>query len=247
MSIKFKGILVSDNSNILEKYCEALQDTFDISVFSDNTLALSYFIENNLNLDFYIISYSDSSKDSIDFFMNKIREINPAIKEILIELDDNYNMDEFRHSLNFIKGQDVSEISNSILEYLENTNKDSIKRQYSRVNWPLNVIVAFADKHTIERNILSISGNGAYISSDTNIPKKDEEVSLTISFKDFKLFTKANVVFININNERPNFPKGFAVQFIDIGAASQKIIDQIIKDKLLENILIEYEDGHFNE
>ena len=177
MSIKFKGILVSDNSNILEKYCEALQYTFDISVFSDNTLALSYFIENNLNLDFYIISYSDSSKDSIDFFMNKIREINPAIKEILIELDDNYNMDEFRHSLNFIKGQDVSEISNSILQYLENTNKDvlNINRKF---NMPLKYGATMANIGFAIPNVISDTVQATIFSEAGFIPVVDNLIGI---------------------------------------------------------------------
>ena len=101
-------------------------------------------------------------------------------------------------------------------------------------------------KNSIDRNILSISGNGAYISSDTSIPDKGDMLGLTISFKDFKLFTEAKVVWVNDDNKKPEFPKGFAVQFIDIGPASQKIIDQIIRDKLLQEILIEYKDENFS-
>ena len=141
----------------------------------------------------------------------------------------------------------MSHVNNVLLQHVNN-NDSSQRRQYSRVNWPLNVIVSYKDKMrgTMERNILSISGNGAYIRSDINIPNKGDMLGLTISFKDFKLFTEAKVVFINNGTERPNFPKGFAVQFIDIGVASQKIIDQIIRDKLLQEILIEYEDENFS-
>ena len=109
-------------------------------------------------------------------------------------------------------------------------------------------IIAYKDKirGTIDRNILSISGNGAYISSDTNIPDKGDMLGLTISFKDFKLFTEAKVVWINNENQKPDLPKGFAVQFIDIGMASQKIIDQIIRDKLLQELLVELKDENFS-
>ena len=126
--------------------------------------------------------------------------------------------------------------------------EDNQKRQYSRVNWPLHVIVSYKDKSkdSIDRNILSISGNGAYICSDINIPNKGDMLGLTISFKDFKLFTEAKVVWINDDNKKPDLPKGFAVQFIDIGLASQKIIDQIIRDKLLQEILIEYKEENFS-
>ena len=194
-----------------------------------------------------MIRYNEKDENSISFFADKIKDINPQIKLVIIEAEDDFDNNKYPYAIIFNKKSEMSHVNNVLLQHVNN-NDSSQRRQYSRVNWPLNVIVSYKDKMrgTMERNILSISGNGAYIRSDINIPNKGDMLGLTISFKDFKLFTEAKVVFINNGTERPNFPKGFAVQFIDIGVASQKIIDQIIRDKLLQEILIEYEDENFS-
>lgn len=168
----------------------------------------------------------------------------------MTDVSDDFDETAYPYALIFHRNTDVSvivqSIQNEVSKILDDGNKK--RRQYSRVNWPLNVIIAYKDKirGTIDRNILSISGNGAYISSDTNIPDKGDMLGLTISFKDFKLFTEAKVVWINNENQKPDLPKGFAVQFIDIGMASQKIIDQIIRDKLLQELLVELKDENFS-
>ena len=176
-----------------------------------------------------MVRISNENEDSVKFFADKIKEINPQIKLVIIE-SENGALDEkkYNDALIFTKQIDAEHIVSSIKKYIENIDDNQKRRQYSRVNWPLHVII------------------GAYISSDTSIPDKGDMLGLTISFKDFKLFTEAKVVWVNDDNKKPEFPKGFAVQFIDIGPASQKIIDQIIRDKLLQEILIEYKDENFS-
>ncbi|WP_297296563.1 PilZ domain-containing protein [uncultured Brachyspira sp.] len=246
---QIKAVIIENDPSILSKYKTAFSNLFSISSFADTNSSLAYIIENNLSIYFYIIRYNESEKDSIKFFTDKISKINPQIKLVLTNISEDFDTSLYPNALIFPKNTDVSaivqSISNEISKFEENSKR---RRQYSRVNWPLNVIIAYKDKirGTIDRNILSISGNGAYISSDTNIPDKGDMLGLTISFKDFKLFTEAKVVWINNENQKPDLPKGFAVQFIDIGMASQKIIDQIIRDKLLQEILVEFKDENFS-
>ena len=246
---KIKGIFIESDSSILSKYKTSFDESFDITIFKDSNSSLSYIIENNLNIYFYVVRISNENEDSVKFFADKIKEINPQIKLVIIE-SENGALDEkkYNDALIFTKQIDAEHIVSSIKKYIENIDDNQKRRQYSRVNWPLHVIIGYKDKikNSIDRNILSISGNGAYISSDTSIPDKGDMLGLTISFKDFKLFTEAKVVWVNDDNKKPEFPKGFAVQFIDIGPASQKIIDQIIRDKLLQEILIEYKDENFS-
>lgn len=245
---RIKGVLIENEPSILEKYRSLLREAFDITVFNDTNSSLAYIIENNLNIYFYIIRVKKDGEDSAKFFADKIKEINPQIKLVIIESEDSFNDErKYNNALIFPKQIDVAHIVSGIKKYVESIG-DSKRRQYSRVNWPLHVIISYKDKsrNPIDRNILSISGNGAYISSDTSIPDKGDMLGLTISFKDFKLFTEAKVVWINDDNKKPDLPKGFAVQFIDIGPASQKIIDQIIRDKLLQEILIEYKEENFS-
>lgn len=246
---QIKGVIIENNPAILLKYKNAFNNMFDISTFNDTNSSLAYIIENNLNIYFYIIKYSENEKDSINLFVEKIKQINPQIKLVLTDVFDDFDANIYPDALIFHKNTDASTIVQAIQAEISKMSENGKKRrQYSRVNWPLNVIIAYKDKirGTIDRNILSISGNGAYISSDTNIPDKGDMLGLTISFKDFKLFTEAKVVWINNENQKPDLPKGFAVQFIDIGMASQKIIDQIIRDKLLQEILVELKDENFS-
>ena len=244
-----KGVIIENDHNILNKYKAAFNDSFDISSFNDTNSSLAYIIENNLNIYFYIIRYNENEKDTIKFFTDKIQKINPQIKLVLTDITDDFDSSSYSNILTFPKYADINSIAQTINNEISKSADDpKRRRQYSRVNWPLNVIIKYKDKirGTIDRNILSISGNGAYISSDTNIPEKGDMLGLTISFKDFKLFTEAKVVWINNDNQKPDLPKGFAVQFIDIGMASQKIIDQIIRDKLLQEILVEFKDENFS-
>ena len=245
---KIKGVLIENEPSILKKYKNSLEDSFDITVFKDANSSLAYIIENNLNIYFYIMRATKSNEESLKFFADKIKNINPQIKLVIIESENGAGDEKkYEDALIFPKQIDAAHIISSVKQYIENIG-DNRRRQYSRVNWPLLVVISYKDKSRtpIDRNILSISGNGAYISSDTSIPDKGDMLGLTISFKDFKLFTEAKVVWINDDNKKPDLPKGFAVQFIDIGPASQKIIDQIIRDKLLQEILIEYKEENFS-
>ena len=245
---RIKGVLIENEPSILAKYKDALRESFDIAVFNDTNSSLAYIIENNLSIYFYVVRTTKNNEDSVKFFADKIKEINPQIKLVIIESENSAgNEKKYGSALIFPKQIDLSHIVSSIKQYIESIG-DNKRRQYSRVNWPLHVIISYKDKskNSIDRNILSISGNGAYISSDTSIPDKGDMLGLTISFKDFKLFTEAKVVWVNDDNKKPDLPKGFAVQFIDIGPASQKIIDQIIRDKLLQEILIEYKEENFS-
>ena len=245
-----KGVIIENNPSILTKYKNAFNNLFDISTFNDTSSSLGYIIENNLSIYFYIVRYNESEKDGINLFVEKVKKINPQIKLVMTDVPDSFDEAAYPYALIFHRNTDASVIVQSIQNEVSKLLDDGSKkrRQYSRVNWPLNVIIAYKDKirGTIDRNILSISGNGAYISSDTNIPDKGDMLGLTISFKDFKLFTEAKVVWINNENQKPDLPKGFAVQFIDIGMASQKIIDQIIRDKLLQELLVELKDENFS-
>ncbi|WP_300368005.1 PilZ domain-containing protein [Brachyspira sp.] len=248
---QIKGVIIENNPAILMKYKNAFNNEFDISTFHDTNSSLAHILENNLDIYFYIIRYNKNEKDVINTFIEKIKKINPQIRLVLTDILDDFDTNLYPNSLIFHKNTDTNVIVQAIqseVNKISDEEANKKRRQYSRVNWPLNVIIAYKDKirGTIDRNILSISGNGAYISSDTNIPDKGDMLGLTISFKDFKLFTEAKVVWINNEKQKPDLPKGFAVQFIDIGMASQKIIDQIIRDKLLQELLVEFKDENFS-
>lgn len=244
---KLIGVFIENNSNFLDKYKCHLNENFTISIFPDTNSALPYIVENNTSIMFCIIRWSLESEELIKYFIEKVNAINPTIKIAIIETADTFasyygNITKNYNTISFTKNEDPKDICKTVMSSIPNDSKP--RRQYSRVNWPLNVAISFSDKTKpkIERNILSISGNGAYVCSDTNMPQKGDTLGLTISFKDFKLFTEARVVWNNEDNKKPEYPNGFAVSFVDIGLASQKIIDSIIRDKLLQDTLIEHKD-----
>lgn len=242
------GVFIESDENIIKKYKHILECSFITTIFSDINTALPYIIEHNTEILFCIIRWSSNYENKLTTFIEKIHTINPLLKIFLIETVSSFS------SLysDMIKKYAVIDIpkdktSEAVLDIITKNiiQANTPRRMYSRVNWPLNVTVANMidkTKQKLERHILSISGNGAYVCSDTDIPAKDEMLVLTISFKDFKLFTEAKVVWTNDKNQKPDYPAGFAVVFKDIGVASQRIIDNIIKDKLLKDILVEYKD-----
>lgn len=244
---KLIGVFIEKDNNLIDKYKNCMNNFFQMSIFTNTSSALPYIVENNINILFCVIRWNTEPEESVKLFMEKIHSINPLIKIIVIETVETFSdyYSEIIKKYNimyFTKNEEVKLICQKISDSIDQNNIP--RRKYSRVNWPLNVIISFFDKSKpkIERNILSISGNGAYICSDTNIPQKGETLGLTISFKDFKLFTEARVVWTNEDNKREEYPNGFGVSFVDIGVASQKIIDSIIRDKLLQEILVEHED-----
>ena len=82
---RIKGVLIENEPSILEKYRSLLREAFDITVFNDTNSSLAYIIENNLNIYFYIIRVKKDGEDSAKFFADKIKEINPQIKLVIIE------------------------------------------------------------------------------------------------------------------------------------------------------------------
>ena len=125
---KIKGIFIESDSSILSKYKTSFDESFDITVFKDSNSSLSYIIENNLNIYFYVVRISNENEDSVKFFADKIKEINPQIKLVIIE-SENGALDEkkYNDALIFTKQIDAEHIVSSIKKYIENID-DNQKR-----------------------------------------------------------------------------------------------------------------------
>lgn len=239
------GVFVSNDKLVLNKYKDSLEKKVTLEIFNDVEDSIEYLIKDNLNISFCIIDCSSAESKKIFSFIDKVHRVNNLIKIILVEVKNDFEKENKANIEKYsVESYNNRADTEKVFDYVFNmiSNLKDAKRKYSRVNWPLNVNITFLSdkkKPRIERHILSISGNGAYICSDDHIPAKDEKLNLNITFKDFKLMTEALVVWTNEDGKKSEYPCGFAVSFIDIGHISQKIIDDIIKDKLLQEILVD--------
>ena len=241
------GIFIEKDNHIKSKYQDQLQRKFTIEYFDSIPASLTYLVDNNINISFAVIKLSSDISKVILSFLENINSINPFIKIVAIETNDaiQSQFSDIIKKYNIITVSDTEDSDTLISRIQSNLlPEDAPKRKYSRVNWPLNVKVSFLDdkeKQSFDSNVLSISANGAYISHEDEIPAKATRLGLTISFKNFKLFTESYVVWTNDANQKPSFSRGFAVDFRDMSLISQKIIDEIIKDKILQDILVKIE------
>ena len=83
-----KGVFIESDPSILEKYKNSFAESFNITIFNDTNSSLAYIIENNINIYFYIVRVTKSNEDSLKFFADKIKNINPQIKLVIIESDN---------------------------------------------------------------------------------------------------------------------------------------------------------------
>ena len=240
---RYSGILIEDDTRLKSKYKKHVEAHFDLIMFEDTKSSLHFVLANSSSVSFCLVRLLLDDIRVMITFLEKIRSINPFIKIIFIESSD---LIESRYGaiINKYEGVSITSIAgpSEIIKCISSliVDSDSPKRKYSRVDWPLHARVTFNTDSGInifETNVLSISGNGAYIEDSDNVPQKDESVDLTISFKNFKLFTKAKVVWTNDGLQRKDYPKGYAVTFLDITQISQKVIDDIIQDKILQDIM----------
>lgn len=240
---RYSGILIENDTRLKSKYKKHVEKHFNITVFEDTKSSLPYVLTNSSNVSFCLLRLLFDDIRIIIAFLEKLLSLNPFIKIIFIESN---NLIESRY-IGFIekyKAVSITSVAepNEIIKTINLSIHDANlpKRKYSRVDWPLNAKVTFKNddgEKTFETNVLSISGNGAYIEDSDNVLQKDNIIDITISFKDFKLFTQARVVWTNDGTQKRDYPEGYAVTFIDITQISQKVIDDIIKDKILEDIV----------
>ncbi len=250
MCKEYDSLIIEKDASKAENMASSLSD-IGTAYTTDNFVdALEYIIANNIKLVFCITRYTMSFEERIISFIDKVNEVNSIIINVVIDCPADWieNRKDLISKYNLIllpENSTESEINDAIRNKMYSNNTES-KRQFSRVDWPLNVNISENRdfKKQITRNVLSISGNGAYISSENFMPQKDDMLTLTISFKDFKLFTEAKVVWLNNNKQKPNLPEGFAVTFIDTSLASQKVIDDIIKDKIIKRVLFDFKAGN---
>lgn len=247
MNSVYSSVVIGGDSKLIDKLSASFHASCSIAEYSDVVEALSYVVSNNTEVLFCLIKFDAVEEPKLISLINKVNEVNPFIAKILYDVPQDFV--EIQSGL--IKTNNVITIgqghsSDQVVKELEKHSEidgNNLKRRFSRVAWPLKVKVEFVDssREPFIENILSVSCSGAYINSPSYTPKEKEKFDLTVSFKLFKLFTNAEVVWVNDGIKKPELPKGFAVEFVNIGVASQKVMDDIIKDEIVKKVLVDFE------
>ncbi len=246
MSQVYSSVVMGSEAQLVSKLSVSFKDS-SVVEYRDVVEALSYVATHNTEILFCLIKYGFVEEQKLLSLLNKINEINPFIAKIIYDVPEDFSMiqDGFIKRNNIIVIEHGKSDRDVVTEIEHHTEFDpnNARRRFSRVSWPLKVKIEFAgsSRESLTENVLSVSCSGAYVSSATYIPKEKDQLDLTISFKLFKLFTNAEVVWVNDGVQKPDLPKGFAVEFVNIGAASQKVMDDIIKDEIVKKVLVDFE------
>lgn len=216
----------------------------NVTVVSTIENALDTFISRP-GLDCFVIRAKALPDDEEVFLLEKLHSINGPVVLIVIEASEQWIAGhKALCRASHVETVRIEDGDEGILQVLRSHNslKEENRRQYSRVRWPLTVSILTKEGHIEKKDlhVLSISGNGAYIKAETFTPAVYDVYMLTIQFKEFKLMTEGRVIWLNSGKEKPDLPKGFAVHFLNIAKPSQKILDQMIHDKLLKTLLFEF-------
>ncbi|MCK4907477.1 MAG: PilZ domain-containing protein [Spirochaetes bacterium] len=85
--------------------------------------------------------------------------------------------------------------------------------------------------------VLSLSSNGAFVSARNFDPDVGSEYLFEIDFSDFFFAVKVRIVWSNMDALIGYRPRGFALQFLEMTKAPQKVIQNMIEEDLIESIL----------
>lgn len=119
-------------------------------------------------------------------------------------------------------------------------------RREHRVDWRLTAYLFRHDE--LDRKlsgsgrpveVISLSANGAYVTSGGFVPDDQGTYLFEISFPDFIFLVKGQVVWINLANTVPGKPPGFALRFQNMTRAPQQLLKNMIEADLVDSILAE--------
>jgi hypothetical protein len=137
--------------------------------------------------------------------------------------------------------ESASELAKKIL-LLDNNDGD--RRREHRVAWRLRANLYAHDAldqkipGTVRiSEVVSLSANGAYIATSRVEVDKDSTWLFEISLPDCIFLVKGRVVWINLSNDVPERPRGFALRFEEMSQAPQQFLKLLIETDLVESVL----------
>lgn len=236
-------VYAEPDSNLSKKNMLYLKRDFEVI----QTYTIERTIEavvNRHNVEYFILRRGAFSKEDEAFLIQRVDNINPLVTKILLNVSETWreqNKDIIeKYHLEVLEPENEEEHLLLLVNTLLDENQHE-RRRFNRIQWPLTASIkaGFHDEEE-KKNVLSLSGGGAYIKSEEFLPREGDKLLIEINFKDFKFLTDCEVVWLNDRAQRKDLPRGFAIRFVDPTPSSQKIIDSIIRDRLMKTMMFEY-------
>lgn len=214
-----------NNKNIEYNLCEQPKDAF-------------LFQLENSEVDSYIINLPNKTENDIESIIEKINYLNPLIKIYL------YSKKPEKYE-SIMNNNNISIISERI--DFENLREDAQinSRHFNRVPWPLTATFSLRKDPQILHHgrIISLSAGGCGIKLDKPILLEiDVYINITLFFKGCKFYSDTQVKRISNNDE--GFIDHISVQFIKVSTQTEKILKDIINEKILSELIQTIDTGH---
>ena len=180
-------------------------------------------------VDSYLIYSHNMSLSFIKSLVEHVHYLNSIITIIIIH-DGNVQRSDFENKERLVFTKDAEDVY-SMLATLPTNQRNS-----NRIEWPVKVKFwpENDDKNKTIGNVLSISSGGCFIRTNKQFDQSSHLIML-IRFKEFDFFTEGKVVRIARGDDYK--PEGLAVQFLSTSPQTQKCIQSIINERLLNELM----------
>jgi hypothetical protein len=109
------------------------------------------------------------------------------------------------------------------------------RRQKDRFDWPLQGFLTLEGESRQKHALWALSSGGAFLESTSFPPSAGARGRLRVIFQNSSLTTDCEV--LDMRQASSSLPSGFAVRFPSLNEASQRLIDRIVRDALLQRLL----------
>jgi len=179
-------------------------------------------------VDSYIIEGNGKKVEQLKQDVECIHFLNALVTVIILVKDQQPYV-----SLKGIPGTALVENKQEIFDFLKDLPEN--QRRSNRIVWPVAVVFwKSKERPKFTGKILSLSASGCFIQTDETF-ELQQELNINIRFKEFNLRTEGVVVRVSQSGNRNH--KGVAVQFIDVTTHTEHLMEEIINEKILNEIM----------
>ncbi len=114
------------------------------------------------------------------------------------------------------------------------------RRKFNRFDWPLQAVLGPDPLGDPRHRIRALSAGGAFLEHSGANPTPGSHETITIRFGNFALTVQCEI--LDARQASSVLPQGFGIRFLDLSAATERIIERIVNDALVEVLLGEEEE-----
>lgn len=109
------------------------------------------------------------------------------------------------------------------------------RRQKDRFDWPLQGFLTLDGRDWRKHALWALSSGGAFLESRSLPPSAGARGRLRIMFQNSSFTTQCEI--LDVRQASSSLPPGFAVRFSSLNEASERLIDRIVRDALLQKLM----------